>query len=344
MAESFLSSLLSKASSLSEQKLLKGTSLQTKARVYKASDKPLSEPKYIPKKTNTIDSLLQQAKDYGVNQPQQVNQAAGYLTSLYSGNLNIVQQSKDNIFNSAMANYNKSLANYNKSLAESTNTIQNSLSGGNNSFKLVEPIANDDFFKTLNKNKNVSKEDRIKYNKNTAYTDILSTQATQLQALNSTQESLFGVNFSNVDAQTLQAANWSGVKALQAEVEKYTALRDVYAEKYSDKPNETNLNYIKSYSNLVYDTAKNMTDETTRTLMAAKNNAAIQDKIKTSTISALEKYNEVLGGTADKDIKQPTDVNTNVNAMKQQILARANAVSGYLEKVKSSPKFEERPL
>jgi hypothetical protein len=219
---------------------------------------------------------------------------------------------------------------------------------------MVKPTADDAFYNSINQPKpknffdlslnGVTEEDRKKYNNTAAYRDILSTQASQLQALNSTQESLFGAGFSNVDAQTLQAANWSGVKGLQAEVEKYKTLRDVYAEKYAAKPTQSNLNYIKSYSNLIYDTSKNMVDETTRTLIAAKKNAAINDQTKQATISALEKYNTVLGGTANKEVKQPTDVNTNVRAMKQQILARTNEVSGYLDKVKSSPKFEERPL
>ena len=356
MAESFLSSLLSKASSLSEQKLLKGTQVQTTARVYKATDKPLSEPKYVPKSTSGIDSLLQQAKDYGTNKPQQVNPAAGYLTSLYSGNLNTVQQAKTGVFNAAMDNYNKSLAQWNAAPALTIDQFGRRVSKA--PFKMVKPIENDPWYSNPTVLKptfgnpeswigggNQQLTDlRNSYVNTKVYRDMLSEQSTQLQGLNKTQESLFGSGFSGVDAQTLQAANWTGVKGLQAEVEKYKALRDIYATKYAKDQSETNLSYLKSYNTLVYDTSKNMVDETSRTLIAAKKNAVIGDQTKQSTVSALEKYSEVLGGTMSKDIKQPTDVNTDVSRMKQQILARTNEVSGYLEKVKSSPKFEERPL
>lgn len=348
MAESFLSGLLSKASSLSEQKLLKGTQVQTTARVYKATDKPLSEPKYVPKITSGIDSLLKQAKDYGTNKPQQVNPAAGYLTSLYSGNLNTVQQAKTGVFNAAMDNYNKSLAQWNALPAVTVNNLGKRVSKA--PFAMVKPTENDPWYSnpTVSNNRfdfNKPLTDlQNSYAKTKVYRDMLSEQSTQLQSLNKTQESLFGAGFSGVDAQTLQSANWTGVKGLQAEVEKYKSLRDIYATKYAKDQSETNLSYLKSYNTLVYDTSKNMVDETSRTLIAAKKNAVIGDKTKQATVSALEKYSEVLGGTTTKDIKQPTDVNTNVSAMKQQILARTNEVSGYLDKVKSSPKFEERPL
>ena len=349
MAESFLNSLLSKASSLSEQRLLKGTSLQTTARVYKATDKPLVEPKYIPKKPNSIDSLLKQAKDYGTNKPQQINPAAGYLTSLYSGNLNTIQQAKASVFNAAMDQYNNALTKYNNAPAITINNFGQRVSKA--PFNMVKPNENDPWYS----NPTASKKGLFNFNKpltdirnnyaNTkVYRDMLSEQSTQLQDLNKTQESMFGANFSGVDAQTLQAANWTGVKGLQAEVEKYKALRDIYAEKYAKDKSKTNLSYLESYNTLVYDTSKNMVDETSRTLIAAKKNSVIGEQTKQSTISALEKYSEVLGGTMNKDIKKPTDVNTNVSAMKQQIIARTNEVSGYLDKVKSSPKFEERPL
>lgn len=348
MAESFLSSLLSKASSLSEQKLLKGTQVQTTARVYKATDKPLSEPKYVPKSTSGIDSLLQQAKDYGTNKPQQVNPAAGYLTSLYSGNLNTVQQAKTGVFNAAMDSYNKGLAQWNAAPAVTTNNLGQRVSKA--PFKMVKPNENDPWYSnpTVSNNKmgfNIPQTDlRNSYANTKVYRDMLSAQSIQLQDLNKTQESIFGAGFSEVDAQTLQSANWTGVKGLQAEIEKYKALRDIYAAKYSKDQSQTNLDYLKSYNNLIYDTSKNMVDETSRTLISAKKNAVTGEQTKQATVSALEKYNEVLGGTMNKDIKQPTDVNTNVSAMKQQILARTNEVSGYLDKVKSSPKFEERPL
>ena len=350
MAESFLSGLLSKASSLSEQKLLKGTQVQTAVRVYKATDKPLSEPKYVPKSTSGIDSLLKQAKDYGTNKPQQVNPAAGYLTSLYSGNLNTVQQAKTGVFNAAMDNYNKGLAQWNAAPAVTTNNLGQRVSKA--PFAMVKPTENDPWYtnptiidtrKIYNINPQLT-DLQNSYAKSKVYRDMLSEQSTQLQGLNKTQESLFGAGFSGVDAQTLQSANWTGVKGLQAEVEKYKSLRDIYATKYAKDQSETNLSYLKSYNTLVYDTSKNMVDETSRTLIAAKKNAVIGDKTKQATVSALEKYSEVLGGTTTKDIKQPTDVNTDVSRMKQQILARTNEVSGYLEKVKSSPKFEERPL
>lgn len=352
MAESFLSSLLSKASSLSEQKLLKGTQVQTTARVYKATDKPLSEPKYVPKSTSGIDSLLQQAKDYGTNKPQQVNPAAGYLTSLYSGNLNTVQQAKTGVFNAAMDNYNKSLARWNAAPASTIGQYGGRVPKA--PFAMVKPTENDPWYSNptpINPpngwkftTESSLRDLQNSYVNSKVYRDMLSEQSTQLQGLNKTQESLFGVGFSGVDAQTLQSANWTGVKGLQAEVEKYKSLRDIYATKYAKDQSETNLSYLKSYNTLVYDTSKNMVDETSRTLIAAKKNAVIGDQTKQSTVSALEKYSEVLGGTTTKDIKQPTDVNTDVSRMKQQILARTNEVSGYLEKVKSSPKFEERPL
>lgn len=356
MAESFLSSLLSKASSLSEQKLLKGTQVQTTARVYKATDKPLVEPKYVPKSTSGIDSLLKQAKDYGTNKPQQINPAAGYLTSLYSGNLNTVQQAKTGVFNAMMDNYNKVLAQWNAAPAVTTNNLGQRVSKA--PFSMVKPTENDPWYSnpTVLKPTFSNPESwvylvnpqladlRKSYANSKVYRDMLSEQSIQLQVLNKTQESLFGAGFSGVDAQTLQSANWTGVKGLQAEVEKYKSLRDIYATKYAKDQSETNLSYLKSYNTLVYDTSKNMVDETSRTLIAAKKNAVIGDQTKQSTVSALEKYSEVLGGTTTKDIKQPTDVNTDVSRMKQQILARTNEVSGYLDKVKSSPKFEERPL
>lgn len=351
MAESFLSGLLSKASSLSEQKLLKGTQVQTTARVYKATDKPLSEPKYVPKSTSGIDSLLKQAKDYGTNKPQQVNPAAGYLTSLYSGNLNTVQQAKTGVFNAAMDSYNKGLAQWNAAPAFTYGLYGKVPKAP---FDMVKPTENDPWYSNptpINPPKGFkfASESSLRdlqnsYAKSKVYRDMLSEQSTQLQGLNKTQESLFGAGFSGVDAQTLQSANWTGVKGLQAEVEKYKSLRDIYATKYAKDQSETNLSYLKSYNTLVYDTSKNMVNETSRTLIAAKKNAVIGDKTKQATVSALEKYSEVLGGTTTKDIKQPTDVNTDVSRMKQQILARTNEVSGYLDKVKSSPKFEERPL
>ena len=190
---------------------------------------------------------------------------------------------------------------------------------------------------------------RNSYANTKVYRDMLSAQSTQLQDLNKNQESIFGAGFSKVDAQTLQAANWTGVKGLQAEIEKYKSLRDIYADKYAKDQSATNLSYLKSYNTLVYDASKSMADETTRTLISAKNTAVLDEQTKQTTISTLENYNKLFKDNENNTQKQKASVESrkpidvNVNTTKKLIENRVNTVSNYTTK-KSSPTFESRPI
>ena len=379
MAESFLSSLITSANTLKQEQQdrqrkitdtynskvtasnifsrQRSTQAQftTGNTVIKPRNKPLVEPNlaYEKNSVGAMSNLLKLAKDYGTNKPQQINAAAGYLNSLSSTNLNTVQQAKTGVFNASMDNYNKALAQWNAAPAFTRDRWGRRIF--KSPFNMVKPTENDSWYSnpTVSNNRfdfNKPLTDlRNSYANTKVYRDMLSAQSTQLQDLNKNQESIFGAGFSKVDAQTLQAANWTGVKGLQAEIEKYKSLRDIYADKYAKDQSATNLSYLKSYNTLVYDASKSMADETTRTLISAKNTAVLDEQTKQTTISTLENYNKLFKDNENNTQKQKASVESrkpidvNVNTTKKLIENRVNTVSNYTTK-KSSPTFESRPI
>ena len=384
MAESFLSSLITSANTLKQgqqdrQKKIIDTynskvtqsnifSRQRMAQVRNTTgntvikarnNKPFIEPNlsYEKNTVGEMSNLLKLAKDYGTNKPQQINAAAGYLNSLSSTNLNTVQQAKTGVFNAAMDQYNKALAQWNAAPAVTRDRFGRRIS--KSPFKMVKPTENDPWYSNptpINPPKGFefTSESSLRdlqnsYVNTKVYRDMLSEQSTQLQDLNKNQESIFGAGFSRVDQQTLQAANWTGVKGLQAEIEKYKSLRDIYADKYAKDQSATNLSYLKSYNTLVYDASKSMVDETTRTLISAKNTAVLDEQNKQTTILTLENYNQLFKDNeknttqqkASIESRKPIDVD--LNPMKKLIEKRLNTVSNYTAK-KVSPTFESRPI
>ena len=166
--------------------------------------------------------------------------------------------------------------------------------------------------------------------------------------LNEEQNKYYGVNFSNVDVGTLAQADWKSRYSLQTELEKYISLKDTYASKYLKSGSKVDLDWVNTYSNLIDDTAKNMSNETPRIFKSSEANARSIALAQDNTIKTLESFNTLFKDNENNTQKQKASVESrkpidaDVNATKKLIENRVNTVSNYTTK-KSSPTFESRP-
>ena len=166
--------------------------------------------------------------------------------------------------------------------------------------------------------------------------------------LNEEQNKYYGVNFSNVDVGTLAQADWKSRYSLQTELEKYMSLKDTYASKYLKSGSKVDLDWVNTYSNLIDDTAKNMSNETPRIFKSSEANARSIALAQDNTIKTLESFNTLFKDNEKNTQKQKASVESrkpidaDVNSTKKLIENRVNTVSNYTTK-KSSPTFESRP-
>lgn len=167
--------------------------------------------------------------------------------------------------------------------------------------------------------------------------------------LNEEQNKYYGVNFSNVDVGTLAQADWKSHYGLQTELEKYMSLKDTYASKYLKSGSQVDLDWVNTYSNLIDDTAKNMSNETPKIFKSSEANARSIALSQDNTIKTLESFNTLFKDNENNTQKQKASVESrkpidaDVNATKKLIENRVNTVSNYTTK-KSSPIFESRPI
>ena len=167
--------------------------------------------------------------------------------------------------------------------------------------------------------------------------------------LNEEQNKYYGVNFSNVDVGTLAQADWKSRYSLQTELEKYMSLKDTYASKYLKSGSKVDLDWVNTYSNLIDDTAKNMSNETPRIFKSSEANARSIALAQDNTIKTLESFNTLFKDNENNTQKQKASVESrkpidvDVNTTKKLIENRVNTVSNYTTK-KSSPTFESRPI
>ena len=167
--------------------------------------------------------------------------------------------------------------------------------------------------------------------------------------LNEEQNKYYGVNFSNVDVGTLAQADWKSRYSLQTELEKYMSLKDTYTSKYLKSGSKVDLDWVNTYSNLIDDTAKNMSNETPRIFKSSEANARSIALAQDNTIKTLESFNTLFKDNENNTQKQNASVESrkpidaDVNSTKKLIENRVNTVSNYTTK-KSSPTFESRPI
>lgn len=163
------------------------------------------------------------------------------------------------------------------------------------------------------------------------------------------QNKYYGINFSNVDVGTLAQADWKSHYGLQTELEKYMSLKDTYASKYLKSGSKVDLDWVNTYSNLIDDTAKNMSNETPKIFKSSEANARSISLAKDNTIKTLESFNTLFKDNENNTQKQKVSVESrkpidaDVNSTKKLIENRVNTVSNYITK-KSSPTFESRPI
>lgn len=167
--------------------------------------------------------------------------------------------------------------------------------------------------------------------------------------LSEEQNKYYGVNFSNVDVGTLAQADWKSHYSLQTELEKYMSLKDTYASKYLKSGSKVDLDWVNTYSNLIDDTAKNMSNETPKIFKSSEANSRSIALAQDNTIKTLESFNTLFKDNENNTQKQKASVESrkpidaDVNSTKKLIENRVNTVSNYVTK-KSSPTFESRPI
>lgn len=167
--------------------------------------------------------------------------------------------------------------------------------------------------------------------------------------LNEEQNKYYGVNFSNVGVDTIANADWKSHYYLQTELEKYISLKDTYSSKYLKSGSKVDLDWVNTYSNLIDDTAKNMSKETPKIFKSSEAAAASIALAKGNTIKTLESFNTLFKENEKNTTQQKSSIESrkpidvDLNPMKKLIEKRLNTVSNYTAK-KVSPTFESRPI